>query len=301
MFTGNTLPLSTFSGQFGLTVLRDCDFSFVGKIPSNLKRRIVSCTNSKHITELLNAEGVAGVITSCDLISLVPETLGLALSDVPWRSAIELHEHIASISGFQWKSFENSIHPSVEIMRSAYVADHDVIIGEGTVIHAGAIIYPRTVIGNNCSIGPGTIVGCDAFEVNTSVRPNTIIFQSGGVRLGDSVDVQAKCTLVRATFGGFSEIGDETKFDCQVHFAHDCVAGQRVRIAACAEVSGRVSIGDDTFVGPNASISNGISIGHRSKITIGSVVTRNVPDDATVTGNFAVDHRKWLNFMRTFK
>lgn len=301
MFTGNTLPLSTFSGQFGLTVLRDCDFSFVGKIPTNLKRRIVSCTNSKQITEVLNAEGVVGVITSHDLISLVPETLGLALSDAPWRSAIELHEHIASLAGFQWISFESSIHPSVEILRSAYVADHDVVIGEGTVIHPGAIICPRTVIGNNCSIGPGTVVGCDAFEVNTNVRPNTIIFQSGGVRLGDSVDVQAKCTLVRATFGGFTEIGDETKFDCQVHFAHDCVAGQRVRIAACAEISGRVSIGDDTFVGPNASISNGLSIGRRSKITIGSVVTRNVPDDATVTGNFAVDHRKWLNFMRTFK
>jgi UDP-3-O-[3-hydroxymyristoyl] glucosamine N-acyltransferase LpxD len=301
MFTGNTLPFLEFSGQFGLAVLRDCDFSFVGKVSTNLKRRIVSCTTASHIADALNAEGVVGVITSQDLVSLVPESLGLAVSDAPWPSAIELHEHIASLSGFQWNSCESSIHPSVEIMRAAYVADHDVIIGEGTVIHSGAIIYPRTVIGKNCSIGPGTIVGCDAFEVNTSVRPNTIIRQSGGVRLGNSVDVQAKCTLVRATFGGFSEIGDETKFDCQVHFAHDCVAGQRVRIAACAEVSGRVNIGDDTFVGPKASISNGLSIGRRSKITIGSVVTRDVPDDTTVTGNFAVDHRKWLNFMRTFK
>lgn len=301
MFTGNTLPLSKFSDRFGLTVLRDCDFSYVGKIPTNLKRRVVSCANPRHFTEALSTEGVVGIITSHDLVSLAPETFGLALSDAPWRSAIELHEHVASLSDFQWSSFESSIHPSVDIMRTAYVADHDVIIGEGTIVHAGAIIYPRTVIGKNCSIGPGTVVGCDAFEVNTTVRPNTIIRQSGGVRLGNSVDIQAKCTLVRATFGGFSEIGTETKFDCQVHFAHDCVAGQRVRIAACAEVSGRVHIGDDTFVGPNSSISNGVTVGCRSHITIGSVVTRDVANDTTVTGNFAVDHRKWLNFMRTFK
>lgn len=301
MFSGNKLPLSDFDCQFGLRVIRDCEFSYVGKIPTNLDGRIVSCTSEKHITEMLLAEGIVGVITTRDLLTLVPEFLGLAISESPWRTAIELQENIAVLPNFQWETFGTDIHPSVEIMRTAYVADHDVVIGEGTIVHPNAIIYPRSIIGANCSIGPGAVIGCDAFEVNTSASPHRVIRQSGGVKLGNSVEVQAKCTLVRATFGGFTELGDETKLDCQVHFAHDCVAGKRVRIAACAEISGRVHIGDDTFIGPNASISNGISIGRRSKISIGSVVTRTVPDDATVTGNFAVDHRKWINFMRSFK
>jgi UDP-3-O-[3-hydroxymyristoyl] glucosamine N-acyltransferase LpxD len=301
MFSGNKILLSDFHNHFGLRVIRNCEFSFVGKIPTNLDDRIVSCIDELQIKEMLRSRGIAGVITTKNLVEKIPDFLGLAVSEHPWSSTIELQERIAAMPDFQWKKFGSIIHKSVEIMQNAYVSDYDVVIGKGTIVHPNAIIYPRVIIGENCSIGPGAVIGCDAFEVITSVSPHRIIQQSGGVRLGNSVDIQAKCTVVRATFGGFTELGDETKLDCQVHFAHDCVTGKRVRVAACAEISGRVQIGDDTFIGPNASIRNGISIGRRSKVSMGSVVTRAVPDDSTVTGNFAVDHRKWINFMRSFK
>lgn len=301
MFTGNTLPLRKFSGNFGLETLRDCELAFVGKVPTRLHARIVPCQKPEHIEQAVSASGVVGIVTKHDLAEFVPDTLGLALSENPIRSILLLQDHLARLPNFQWLSFASRVHPSVIIGEGAVIAGNDVEIGEGCLIHPNVVIMPRSIIGPYCTIGSGTIIGTDAFEVNTSVSPQTIVKQSGGICLAAHVDVQAKCTLVRSTFGGFTELGEETKLDCQVHFAHDCRTGKRVRIAACAEVSGRVDIGDDSFIGPNASISNGVRIGARAKVTIGAVVTRDVPDDATVSGNFAIEHKKWLDFLRSIR
>ncbi|WP_395392877.1 hypothetical protein WBP07_17280 [Novosphingobium sp. BL-8A] len=301
MFTGATLPLKGFSGSFGLEVQRDCAVAFVGKVPTLLDQRVVPCGKPAHIREALAMGGISGVITTAELASQVPETLGLAISDSPRVSAMLLHEALVAIPNFQWEDFPTRVHPTAIVHPSAHIAEQNVVIGEGVVIHPGAIVLARSIIGARSTIGPGTIVGADAFEVNAEVSPRAILKQAGGVRIGTDVDVQSKCTLVRATFGGFTEIGNETKFDCQVHLAHDCRVGKRVQVAACAEISGRVNIGDDSFIGPNVSISNGCNIGPRTHVTIGAVVARDVSEGSRVTGHFAVDHRKWLSFMRGFK
>lgn len=301
MFTGNTLPLRNFDGEFGIKVIRDCAFSFTGKIPTNLDRRLVPCVKPLHVEQALNEKGIVGIITTDDLADMVPDCLGVAVCEFPQQAVIKIQEAISSIKDFQWESFESRIDPSVIIHPGAYVAPHDVEIGEGTIIYPNAVILPRSILGKYCSIGPGTVVATEAFEVNVSSEPHTIVQQSGGVMIGDHVDIQANCTVVRSTFGGFTKLGDGTKLDCQVHFAHDSIAGRRVRIAACAEISGRVRIGDDVFIGPNASISNGVTIGDHAKITIGAVVTRDVPRNVAVTGHFAVEHEKWIQFMRSVR
>ncbi len=301
MFSGKTIPLEEVCGQFGLIVKRSCDFSYVGKVPTQLARRVVPCSRQQHIEQALAASGIAGIITLEELASHVPETLGLAISENPLGSAMALQSHIAGIDDFQWQNFESRIHPTAIIHQGASVAPLDVVIGAGTVIYPNAVVLPRSIIGKNCSIGPGTVVSTEAFEVDVSQDPYVVCRQSGGVRIADHVDIQAGCTLVRSTFGGFTELGEGTKFDCQVHFAHDCRTGRNVRIAACAEISGRVVIGDRVFIGPNVSVSNGVTIEDDAKVSIGSVVTRDVPKSETVTGNFAVAHRKWISFMRTLK
>ena len=46
-----------------------------------------------------------------------------------------------------------------------------------------------------------------------------------------------------------------------------------------------VSIADDVFIGMNCLILKGVTVGARSVIGAGSVVTRDVPEDAIVAGN----------------
>lgn len=46
-----------------------------------------------------------------------------------------------------------------------------------------------------------------------------------------------------------------------------------------------ISIGSDVWIGGGAIICPGVSIGHRSVIGAGSVVTRDIPDDVFAAGN----------------
>jgi UDP-3-O-[3-hydroxymyristoyl] glucosamine N-acyltransferase len=301
MFTRTSFHLSDFAQVGSYRVVRDCSFAFAGKIGTALAPRLVACRTERHLKEVSRTTGISGVLIPQEFSGEVPDDIGLAVAEDPVAALNRIQADLAREESGQWSGFESQIHESVRIFPGAYIAPRDVIVEEGAVIHPNAVILPRTIIGRYSSIGPGTIVGTDAFDIDISASPYRVIPQSGGVKIGAFVDIQAKCTIVRATFGGFTEIGDETKIDCQVHVAHDCEIGARVRIAACAELSGRVLVGDEAFIGPNASISNGCSIGERAHVTLGAVVTRNVDADARVTGHFAIPHQRWLNLMRKLK
>lgn len=299
MFTSNKISLHECAEKIALNIVRDCNFSYIGKVPTRLRDRLVPCSKKVHLQEALRSEGISGIITTPELSSVVPAAMGLVIHDMPQRVAYQIQEFIAGLPNFQWSNFETEIHPDARIESGAFVAPRNVRIGAGALVMAGAIIRERTIVGNKCTIGSGTVLGCEAFEVDTSGDSWGIVRQTGGVLLRDNVEILAKCTIVRATFGGFTEIGANSKFDCQVHLAHDSVVGERVRIAACAEISGRVSVGDNVFIGPNCSISNGVNIGDRAFVTIGSVVTKDVNIDEKVSGNFAIPHMKFLRFLKT--
>lgn len=51
-------------------------------------------------------------------------------------------------------------------------------------------------------------------------------------------------------------------------------------------------IGDNTYIGPNVCIVEDVVIGNNVTIGAGSVVTKDIPDNATVAGNYA----KILNY-----
>lgn len=47
------------------------------------------------------------------------------------------------------------------------------------------------------------------------------------------------------------------------------------------------TIGDNTYIGPNVCIVEDVKIGSNVTIGAGSVVTKNIPDNATAVGNYA--------------
>lgn len=301
MFTQNTERLSSFAGSAGLRIVRDCEFSYVGKIPTLLPCRIVACATARHIDEARSGAGIVGIITIAELQELVPLAMGLAISDKPLSATFDIHDMLCQREGFHWQRFETIVAPDAVIHPSAMVAPYDVVVGAGSVVSERAIVCERAVIGEACRVGPGTVVGSRAFEVRSDSQPHRILSQAGGVQIASHVEILANCTIARATFGGFTSIGEGSKIDCLVHVAHDCQIGRRVNVAACAEISGRVVVGDDVFIGPNVTISNGISIGQGATVTLGSVVVRDVPVASRVTGNFALPHEKWLSFIRSIR
>lgn len=69
-------------------------------------------------------------------------------------------------------------------------------------------------------------------------------------------------------------------------------------IAAGATFGGRTVLGDGVWIGVGATVINGITVGEKARVNIGSVATRSVPDGGSVTGNFAIEHEKFIENLK---
>ena len=294
MFTHKTLPISDLAKGRNLRVLRDAEVAYVAKVPYPLPNRLVPCGALKHIRAALRETGIVAMVTPEALIDQAPAGMGLVVADNPLAATLDLHEALIAREDFQWQSFETRIDPSARVHPAAHVVGRDVEIGPDVRIDPGAVIMPRTIIGARSIIGPGTVVGCDAFHVFKKNGVQRVIRQSGGVRIGADVELQANCTVSRAVFGGFTEIGDQALLDSQIHVGHDCRIGRKVSIANQASLAGRVIIQDGVYIAPNVTISNGLTLGEGTQVTIGSVLLQNTKPGQKVTGYNAQPHDQWM-------
>ncbi|MCG7573282.1 hypothetical protein MHM39_06855 [Phaeobacter sp. CNT1-3] len=305
MFTNAKLELAELAKIADFHVVRNAEVSYAGKVPTRLDRRVVPAAAPNHIEAAIaiSAPGseIAALIVPENLADMVPETFGLGVAAQPQQTVARIQEHLAQRADFQWQSFETHIAPGVSIAPGAYIAPRDVVIEAGCTIGPNASILPRSIIGPNCHIGAGTVIGMDAFDQMPGAQPRRLIRQSGGVRLERDVTIAANCSVSRSTFGGFASIGAGTLIDANVYIAHDAKIGRDVTICSSVSLSGRVTLEDKSYIGPQAAVSNGITIGASATVSIGAVVTRSVPSETRVTGNFALPHEQWLDLVRDYR
>jgi len=179
--------------------------------------------------------------------------------------------------------------------------DHGVNIGRECTIRAGAIIRRNSDIGDYVTVRENSVVGGAGFGVVKDTEGhNYKIPQLGGVKVGDFVEIGAFNTIVSGTIEP-TTIGSYTKMDDHIHVAHNCKIGQNCIITACAEISGSVTLGDDVWVGPNASLMNKITVGDRALIGLGAVVTKSVEPDAVIAGNPADSIEKLKEERKLFR
>ncbi|MEM6407684.1 MAG: DapH/DapD/GlmU-related protein, partial [Pseudomonadota bacterium] len=190
---------------------------------------------------------------------------------------------------------ERAIHPSVAIDPSSTIG-RDVALGPGTVIGpnctigAGTQIGANTVIERNVQIGEGCIIraGCaigqPGFGIETDAEGNNYqLPHIGGVVIEDRVTIGCLTSIASGTLTP-TRICYGAMLDDQVFIAHNVHVGERSLVIACAEVSGSVHIGKGCWIGPNSSIMNQASIGDRSLVGLGAVVTKSCPENVVMIG-----------------
>lgn len=102
------------------------------------------------------------------------------------------------------------------------------------------------------------------------------------ITLGEQVFFNFNCTILDVTF---VTIGSRSMFGPQVQLytaTHPLDAQER---ASGLEFARPIVIGDDVWVGGGAIICPGVSIGSRTVIGAGSVVTKDIPADVFAAGN----------------
>jgi UDP-3-O-[3-hydroxymyristoyl] glucosamine N-acyltransferase len=285
-----------------IEVIRDGEFESLGNITQNKLKQLSFVEDRRYLSSLPLDSNISCILTTHELAPLVPKSMGIIVSNNPKISFYRIHNHLARNTNFYGLPSKTTIKDSTKIHPKAYVAEEGVCIGENCNVGPNAIILENTILEDDVIIRAGSVIGTEGFRFERVEKEILPIYHIGGVLLHKRVEIQANSCIASAKFGGdFTEIGEDTKIDNLVHIAHNAKIGKRCLIAASAIVAGSSIIGDDVWIGPNACISNKLVVEDNAFITMGSVVTRNVDRGQKVTGNFAIDHDKFIESIKRIR
>lgn len=141
------------------------------------------------------------------------------------------------------------VHPTADVQSAA--------IGEGTRVWQFCVILPGAKIGRGCNI-------CAHVLIESDVQVGDNVTVKSGVQLWDGVTLE-----------------DDVFVGPNVAFTNDL----RPRSKQYPERFARTIVKRGASIGANATILPGVTIGEQAMVGAGAVVTRPVPDYATVVGN----------------
>ncbi len=147
----------------------------------------------------------------------------------------------------------NERFPGVRFYNAALTeVQENVTIGAGTRVGTFTLIHQGARIGRDCTIGSHCNI-CDC-------------------RIGNSVSIQTACHVTRGTV-----IEDNVFLGPGVITLNDrLVAGHTLKAPT---IKSGAKIGGGTVLLP------GVTVGHNATVGSGAIVTKDVPDGATVVGN----------------
>lgn len=181
--------------------------------------------------------------------------------------------------------------------KTTYISP-DVKIGIDTKIYPQTYIYGKTIIGEDCEIGPMTRIKnckignnsnilrseCEEAEIKNNISVGPFARLRTGTILEDNVKignyVETKKTKVHngskaqhLTYLGDTEVGSGVNIGAgTITCNYDGVNKHKTKIS------------EGTFIGSNSSLVAPVEIGKNVTIAAGSVITKNVPDNALAFG-----------------
>lgn len=91
--------------------------------------------------------------------------------------------------------------------------------------------------------------------------------------------------LQHVTVASGAQIGKHVYVLPNSVISHDDVIGDFATLTGGVCISGNVRVGDSCYIGTNAAVHDGVTIGSCALIGMGSVVLKDVPENAVVVGN----------------
>jgi UDP-3-O-[3-hydroxymyristoyl] glucosamine N-acyltransferase len=198
------------------------------------------------------------------------------------------------------------VGPHVRIGPHATLLPHVVVYsgvraGSYLVAHAHAVVREDCVLGDHVTLENGAIVGADGFGFAKNEAGHwEKIPQSGPVRLGDRVDVQANACIDRATVGT-TEIGAGTKVDNLVQVGHGSRVGENTLLCAQTGLAGSSVVGNNVILAGQTGIAGHCAVGDGVILTAQSAVSHDVPPGKTISGSPGFDNRVWLRAVAVFQ
>jgi bifunctional UDP-N-acetylglucosamine pyrophosphorylase/glucosamine-1-phosphate N-acetyltransferase len=164
------------------------------------------------------------------------------------------------------------------------IAPETVYLAADTRFGSDVTIEPFVVIGPGVSIADGAVIHSFSHIVQSSIGKNALVGPYARLRPGTSVGDGAKIGNFVETKAATLEAGVKVN---HLSYIGDTHIGERANIGAgtiTCNYDGfgkhRTEIGKGAFVGTNTSLVAPVKIGNGAYIGSGSVITKDVPDDA---------------------
>jgi acetyltransferase-like isoleucine patch superfamily enzyme len=190
------------------------------------------------------------------------------------RDALRREQHKQRLSWMPWLYF--SLKPSHRAWAEEWQREvqqrlidlETVQIGSGCFVSPDAHIFAEpgrpVIIGDGCSIAASAFVRGPVVLAN-GVSLNARVSLDGGavgIRIGEGTRIATGATLYA--------------------FDHGLAPDRPIRQQSVT--SKGITIGTDVWIGANAGITDGVTIGDHAVVGMGAVVTRDVPEWAIVGG-----------------
>lgn len=251
----------------------------------------------KFFEKLSNNMSVSCVICKEDFVNRIPSHInGIFVCENPKACFEEIHNMLADSKEYMLPSFKTQIGNNCEISPLAFISEKNVIIEDNVKIGPFCFIGEHTTINNNCIIYNHATIGGRSFSYARKGDDDVVgLRDCGTVVLDEGVEVMSYSHIARGILPtDCTYIGKKTIIDAHVQISHGVNLSERVFVAAGTVIGGNTRIGRDSWIGLNATVSNRITIGEQCRVSLGAVVTKNVSDGVIVSGNFAIDHEKFL-------
>lgn len=256
---------------------------------ANLKRIPLSPKGEYYLTDLVGIAIRDGLSVQAMMLTDSTEAIGintrvhLAEAEAVMRQRINRQWMMAGVT---------IVDPATTYIESS------VSLGMDTIIYPDTIIQGKTEIGENCCLGPHTIISdaqignqCKVFY---SVVEKAIL--EDNVDIGPYAHLRSGAHLAQGVhMGNFGEVknsylGPGTKMG---HFSYlgDATLGANVNIGAgtitCnydGEKKNHTEVGDHVFLGSDTMLVAPVKIGKGGHTGAGAVVTKDIPEDSLAVG-----------------
>lgn len=175
-----------------------------------------------------------------------------------------------------------SISPLAYIHKEAKIGDNvtidpfavihgEVSIGDETHIMSHAVIMNGSVVGKNCVIYPGAVIGAVPQDLK-------FVGEKTAVEIGDGTTIRECVTVNRGTKDKWKTVlGKNCLIMAYAHIAHDCILGNNVILANAVQLAGHVEIGNYAILSGLSGAVQFTRIGAHTYIAGHTVVRKDVP------------------------
>lgn len=181
--------------------------------------------------------------------------------------------------------------------KTVYI-DSEVVVSAGTIINPNTHVLGKSNIATRSEIGPNTVIKNVEVGIECKIESSYVSASNlkNGISIGPFSNIRANTTLENnVRVGNFveiknSKVGENTNI---LHHSYigDAEIGKNVNIGAGSitcnfdgSKKNHTKIGDSAFIGSNTMMVAPLKIGNGARTGAGSVITKDVPNGASVVG-----------------